>query len=185
MHHLQFTKHEVTSDLNKQQPDGTAEIKQDYTARRGVNLVNDESKLNPEDISTNNHDFSYVVPFALFDETGRKYYEVSFRPKKEHQDGLNPYVKGANRCSGIMYIDAEQLYVFRLVAEMPESEGYSVAAFFGSINWFRTEILQEIRPDLNNLVVINSITTKLKYRYVIPHYYYQYKYTYSDYKYIP
>lgn len=184
--HLQFTKLETKRNLNT--PDANPEVK---ASRWGVKIRNEDLKITPQDISSKTHEFYFndSFPYYTVDGYGRKIYEINFKPRAGLPPAKNAYLEVANRSSGTMWLDGENLYVLKIVGHMPDdlSKAFSAGFGFGNIKWVKYEINQSKRTDLNNIIVINSIKVQIRYRiwfFRAIHRFEEYGYQYSDYVYV-
>ena len=182
--HVRFKKKEIRTNLNK--PDSDPEKKEgDW----GVGIKNEDLKVTPQDISSETHEFSFNR--SLLTPNGYLVYEVNFKPRPNLPPAKNAFLEVANRSSGTMWIDPENLYVVSITGQMPAdmSKAFSAGLGFGNIKWVKYEINQSRRAELNNLIVIDSVKVRIKYRIlwlvVARHYYEEYTYEYSNYVYIP
>lgn len=112
---------------------------------------------------------------------GKLHYVLHFWPKEKLPDGENGYYDAANRLSGTVYIDAEHLYLRRLVAVMDKP--FNVVWPLGRIRRIELTLEQELRPDLDNLVIVNHFTVdSVRYRRLFSEKFEKHAYVYTDYK---
>lgn len=179
--HARFSKIEIVKDLNE---NGKV-IGGEGPTQQGVGLPNKPPKLDPDEmLNLLLTRFDLALSDHKINRSGKEYYEVKFSPRANMADEKDLYKKAVVRLSGTLWIDANDLYMTRLTAEMPVERGYS-AWGIGKVRGIGVEIKQSQKPDLNNLVLIDLVDVKVRYRIVFVHFSREYIHLYTDYEYVP
>jgi len=128
------------------------------------------------------YDYWFGEP-AIQGNSARTYYLVNFRPKRRGPKANNYYEEGANKFEGYMHVNVQDKFVQKMEANT--RDGFNILAFLGRVRRVHVALEQEIRPDLEGIVVIKSLTINVDYRKLLSEKSEKRTYEYSKHQYIP
>ncbi len=176
--HIAFLKRTTIRDLDN--PNRKEEVEEQW---QGKGFKSKPPCLNPNEMLTANYDFSFN---GYVEIKGKRHYEVKFQPKPNLPDKGGGCERAAMRFRGTLLIDIEYLYLVKMEAEMPRNEEFSLYVGMGKIYRVKKlEMIQMMRPDLDNLVLVDRLIIQIEYRKLFSHKFEEHDFEYTNYVYIP